>query len=114
MPRFHPTNAIVILPRLEIEYSETLNEVLKTMGMRIAFTPDADFSALSPCKMWISRVIHKTYLKVDEEGSEAASVAVVEMKRGGTHKLVFDRPFFFAVRDRRTDSLLLAGSILEP
>ena len=112
--RFHPANTLLILPHLEVETAYTLNQALKRLGMEIAFTDQADFRGMTSGASCIGRVLHNTYLEVDEEGAEAASAAVVEMKRGRAHKLVFDRPFFFAIRDKATDSLLLTGSILEP
>lgn len=71
------------MPKFEVEYSSSLKDVLIRLGMKEAFTPEADFSGITGGKgLVIDDVIHKTYLKVDEFGSEAAAVTVVVMKNG--------------------------------
>ena len=66
----------------------------------------------------ISKVIHKTFLEVNEEGTEAAAATAVEMTRSLSRdppfSMIVDRPFFCAIRDDDTGSLLFMGSIMEP
>jgi len=64
------------MPSLELEYeaSQELEAVLKDLGMAIAYYSESDFTPMSPRDPWLSRVAHKTYIRVGEEGSEAAGV----------------------------------------
>ena len=123
MKRFAVTEGEVVLPRFKVEYEVALDEVLKTMGMGIAFDPDrADFSGMvqSSEKVFISRVKHKTFAEINEEGTEAAAVTSVEMRATSamrpqkTFRMVVDHPFFCAIRDNKTGTLLFMGSIVDP
>ncbi len=108
------------LPKFEIEYEYTLNDVLKALGMQIAFNPElADFTRLfKPGGIFISEVKHKTYVKLDEEGTEAAAVTSVEVGYtsvgpGGFFMRV-NRPFIIAIREHNSGSILFIGKIIEP
>lgn len=123
MKQFAETEGEVVLPRFKVEYEVALDEVLKTMGMGIAFDPDrADFSGMvqSSEKVFISRVKHKTFAEINEEGTEAAAVTSVEMRATSamrpqkTFRMVVDHPFFCAIRDNKTGTLLFMGSIIDP
>ena len=107
------------LPKFEIEYEILLNDALKALGMEIAFDPyQADFSNLGNApegNLFISRVNHKTYLKIDEKGAEGAAVTSVGV--GVTSLppyLKFDRPFVFLLRNQNTNTLIFAGKIEDP
>jgi len=102
------------LPRFKLEYSIELKDILKALGMEIAFTGGADFSGISPSRLWIDKVKHKTFLEVNEEGTEAAGTTGVASTRGGRQMIIFDRPFFFVIRDKQTGTILFMGSLLEP
>ena len=94
-----------------------INDALKALGMSIAFDVRADFAEMTPPPAFISLVKHKTFLEVNEEGTEAAAATVVEMTRGGppqTFRMTVDRPFFCAIRDNETGTLLFMGSIVDP
>ena len=67
----------VNMPKFKFEFERSLAEDLKKMGMEIAFTTEADFSGISPVDLLISDVIHKTYIDVNEEGTEAAAVTAI-------------------------------------
>jgi serine protease inhibitor len=110
---------LIDLPKFEIGYKIQLNEVLKAMGMEIAFDPFlADFSRLGNApegNLFISSVNHKTYLKIDEKGAEGAAVTSVGV--GVTSlppHLNFDRPFVFLLRNRDSNTLIFAGKIEDP
>ena len=108
------------LPKFKIEYSITLNDALKAMGMISAFD-DADFSKMRPEKdLFISRVLHKTYVKVDEEGTEAAGVTAVEFTRSSVSPgnnevyMKINRPFIFAIRENSSGAILFVGKVVNP
>ena len=106
-------DSMMILPRFKLEYEVKLNDTLKAMGMEIAFDSGADFSGMGP-SLFISEVQHKAFVEVNEEGTEAAAATAV----GGIKSLppVFrvDRPFFFAIYDNRTKTILFMGIVWEP
>ena len=109
------------LPKFEVEFKIFLNQVLNRLGMKRAFKPQADFSGISDTTaMFIGSVIHKTYLKVDENGSEAAAVTAVIMANGTlpfTPKVTtmnVNRPFIFILRSKllpKNNDLLFIGKI---
>jgi serpin B len=105
------------LPRFDFEFSRSLKEDLKAMGLREAFSDEADFSGISEIPLRISDVIHKTYIKLDEKGTEAAAVTAVTMELTsiGPGKLLrFDRPFLFAITENSSNSILFMGKVSEP
>ncbi|MBS0015058.1 MAG: serpin family protein [Arthrospira sp. SH-MAG29] len=110
------------LPRFKLEYEVGLNDSLKSMGMDIAFDPNqADFSNLtSDNNVRISEVKHKTFVEVNEEGTEAAAVTSVTVVTESTpsipepFSMVVNRPFFLAIRDNQTRTILFMGSIVNP
>jgi len=115
----------VYLPKFDITYGKKrLNDILKNLGMDIAFDPvNADFSNMAnvnpSMNVFISFVDHKAVIKVNEEGTEAAAVTVVGM--GVTSAvptqpdvLRVDRPFFFVIRDDRSGSILFMGKVMDP
>jgi serine protease inhibitor len=111
----------VYLPRFRMEWDKILNETLQAMGMRLAFIGgQADFSELSDEAvargLYISRVRQKTYVDVDEEGTEAAGVTSVEIRDSASARFVFraDRPFLFVIRERFSGTILFAGVLVEP
>jgi serpin B len=119
MSRFHHMEGSIVLPRFRLEYEKQLNETLMALGMGIAFGRGADFSAMCDTPAYISEVVHKTFVEVNEEGTEAAAATAVVMVRSmlmpqETFRMVVDRPFFCAIRDERTGALLFMGSVVEP
>jgi serine protease inhibitor len=106
----------VQLPRLEIEWASSLVSTLRAMGMEVPFEPgQADFSEMFPGGgPWIDEVLQKTYLRVDEKGTEAAAVTGVAMVTSMPPTLTFDRPFFLAIYDHATETVLFLGQITDP
>ena len=106
------------LPRFKLTSQFRLKDVLKAMGMIRAFnSEEADFSGMSfEQKLFISALIHKAFVDVNEEGAEAAAATavVVKTKKGGIRRTVFraDHPFVFLIRDNRTGSLLFLGRLV--
>jgi serine protease inhibitor len=112
---------ILEFPKFKLEYRLLMNDVLKTMGMAVAFDPNmADFSRINnDIQLNISEVIHKTFVQVDEEGTEAAAVTVVVVGYTsiGPDKNVYmrvDHPFMFVLRERKSGTILFIGKILQP
>ncbi len=107
------------LPRFSFEYETSLNDALNALGMGIAFDENAaDFSGMRPTppSLFISEVKHKTFIDVNEEGTEAAAVTSVEVGTTAmpeTFSMIVDRPFFFAIADDMTGTILFMGSILK-
>lgn len=107
----------VFMPRLKVENKFKLKETLEDMGMPVAFTPMANFSGISDTPVMISDVIHKTYVTVDEEGTEAAAVTAVQFEYTSIpeYKLFnVNRPFVFIISEKSTGVILFAGKIGNP
>jgi serpin B len=105
---------ILNLPRFKSENKFLLNEPLISMGMPTAFTANADFTKISDIRLMISRVLHKTYIAVDEDGTEAAAVTAVEMRETSMPiipEVRVDRPFIFAIREKSTGVILFIGKM---
>lgn len=105
----------VFLPKFRIEYDSYLNRPLVAMGMDRAFSPEADFSRLTTTSVCIQFVRQKTFVEVDEEGTEAAAVTVVGVGvTSAPPSLRADRPFLFAIRERHSGTILFMGAIGDP
>jgi len=112
----------LFLPKFKIEYKVLLNEVLSAMGMAQSFGADADFSNLftEELDLAISRVLHQSFIELDEEGTEAAAATVIEIgvtsAGPGTKPNVIyvDKPFAFFIREKHSKSILFAGKLLDP
>src|SRR5262249_9005702 len=111
---------IVSLPRFTLEAEFSLKPVLCVLGADLAFSGQADFSGISEEPLQISEVIHKAFVEVNEEGTEAAAATGVSMGlcavRPATEPIVFkaDHPFLFFIKDRDTNAVLFAGRVLDP
>lgn len=113
------------LPRFKFEFETSLNDTLKALGMESAFDQvSADFSKMSPIPpgLYISEVKHKTFVEVNEEGTEAAAATGVSLEALSlsktlipeTFSMIVDRPFCFAIVDDLTGVILFMGSVTEP
>lgn len=114
-------NVVISMPRFKFGYKTKLNDILKQMGMPKAFQPDiADFSKISDIDLYISDVVHKTYIDVNETGTEAAAVTAIVFNTTsvgpGHEKIHFtvDRPFVFAITEKDTDAILFMGEVQNP
>ena len=104
----------MMLPRFKLEYAVSLNDTLKALGMEVAFGRSANFSGIGP-NLFISEVKHKTFVEVNEEGTEAVAVTSGDI-RALSIPPVFrvDRPFFFTIYDAETQTILFMGTVTEP
>lgn len=120
LDRAEPDFVDVTLPRLNASANYLLNGPLGRMGMSLAFTPRADFGGISAAPLAISGVSQFTFLRVDEEGTEAAAVTVDAIivtgarMRGRPAVFHADRPFLFMLRDRESGAILFFGRIVRP
>lgn len=104
----------IYLPKFKTTGKYELKEPLMQMGMVKAFTDQADFSNISDINLLISRIIHSTYCSVDQEGTEAAAVTVVEFELTSMPmNYVFNanRPFIFVIREKSTGVILFMGKM---
>ncbi len=103
-------------PRFKVECEYKLKDVLSDMGMGLAFTNAADFSKISSnSRLAISEVVHKTFVEVTEDGTEAAAVTLVEMANTSVieDKSLYEvnKPFVFAIQEKSTGVILFMGKI---
>lgn len=107
------------LPKFEGEYSLSMNEILKDMGLNTAFNAlEADFGGIGSSDMgniYIGNVFHKTYISLDERGTEAAAATKIEMKAGAaidnTKYVILDRPFVYMIIDNSTNIPIFIGTV---
>jgi serpin B len=122
---FQRRKGLIVMPRFKVEFSASLKNALRKLGMDVAFSPkSADFSGMCPVShdrnVYIDDVLHKTFAEVNEEGTEAAAVTAVVMGVTSSaemvrpFRMVVDRPFFFAIRDNKTGLILFMGQIVNP
>lgn len=113
----------VRLPKFETEYSVTLNDILVQMGMADAFDPVlADFTAMATVpedrNIYISRVLHKTFISVDEKGTRAGAATVVEMPDSAEmiedpKQVYLDRPFIYLLIDCENNEPFFMGTMMD-
>lgn len=111
----------VSLPKFKFDYDRELGSDLTAMGLGEAFSGAADFSGISDIALYISKVLHKTYIDCNEEGTEAAAVTAVVMNFtsavdpvDGPIVIKFDRPFLFAITENSSNSIVFLGKLTEP
>jgi serpin B len=113
------TGVALTMPKFEFDSEFSLTNTLAGMGMPIAFSGDADFSGMTgTLALYISEVIHKAFVSVDEAGTEAAAATAVIMPESGppepTIEVTIDHPFIFLIRDIETGAILFVGRVLNP
>ena len=120
MSQFAKREGSVRLPRFKMDYEATLNDALSALGMEEAFTSSANFSEMGN-NLKISQVKHKTFVEVNEEGTEAAATTSVGIELTSAQlpsqkpfEMIVNRPFFCTIRDNQTGTVLFMGSIVEP
>ncbi len=120
MTEFNYQEGTVEMPRFQLEYELELRQILNKLGMGIIFDPQkADFSKISQNPVFVSGVKHKTFLEVNEKGTEAAAVTSIGMRTTSVNldqpfRMKIDRPFFCVIKDEKTGSILFMGAIFNP
>jgi len=115
----YKTSIDLFMPRFKYEFKTELKNVLSAMGMGIAFTPfAADFSNISEQDLFISKVLHQTFIETNEEGTEAAAATVVMMELtsvpSGPLVVKLDKPFIYIIRETSTNSIVFMGKTGNP
>jgi serpin B len=114
-----PTEVTLTMPRFGFDSLFGLKDTLAGMGMPIAFSVEADLSGMtgSP-ELFISDVVHKAFIAVDEAGTEAAAATVATVPASAPLEppveITVDRPFIFLIRDIETDAILFVGRVVNP
>ena len=112
---------MVELPRFRAEFGVKLNDALASLGMSDAFSQrTANFSMMSHSDLYISLVLHKTFIEVNEQGTEAEAATAVVMTKGASppgrppFEMRMDRPFLYAIQDHQTGVMLFLGTMNTP
>lgn len=119
MDSFVEIEGVLYLPKFKLEYEQTLNDALSALGMGVAFNrANADFTGINrDGNLFISQVKHKTFVEVNEQGTEAAAVTSVEIEVTSVpdkFEMRLDRPFMFVIRDHHVGTQLFLGKIVKP
>jgi serpin B len=112
----------VELPHMKLENSYGLDGSLAALGIRRAFTPEADFSGISDQSLYVSSVVQKTFVEVNEQGTMAGAATVLTLTAGihdpkkepPPFEMIVDHPFLVAICDNATGSVLFLGAIVDP
>ena len=115
-----PQYVDLYLPKFKLEQKYNLNDKLIRMGMPTAFTPGADFSKMTNESVYIDKVIHQSFVEVDEEGTEAAAATAVIMVNFSAEpsstpvEFRADHPFIFVIEHRESGQILFMGKVETP
>jgi serine protease inhibitor len=114
--QIHTEEMRVSLPKFTLEYEIELKDALSALGMGIAFSDTADFTGMyAPGGIFISKVKHKAFVDVNEEGTEAAAATLVGMAPTSIPtSFVVDRPFVFVIREKLSGTILFMGKVVDP
>ncbi len=116
--QFNKQEVSITLPKFKMDYSTNLNDSLINLGMPSAFSGNADFSNMvKNGGVYIDEVLHKSYIEVNEKGTEAAAATSVEMKETASPVMKImnvNRPFFFVIQDNESEIILFMGEINSP
>jgi len=108
---------VFAMPRFEMEYKESLVKALSSMGMGIAFGGGCDLTGIADADLVIDDVKHKSFIEVNEEGTEAAavtSVVIVETSVPQIPAMILDSPFVFVIRENQSNNVLFIGKMMNP
>merc|ERR1719245_3036525 len=113
--RLFEQQVMITVPKFKMEFKTSLRDTLKDLGVEDLFDErNADLSDISDEELYVSEVNHKAVIEVNEKGSEAAAVTVVQIETRvtnlGVEKVVFDRPFLFVIYDIQNKIPLFFGA----
>ncbi len=120
LPGFRESKGTLVLPRFKLRYGAELSKPLMALGLRTALSPAADFSGMSPSRLFLSEVKQESFVQVNEEGTEAAAVTTGVMALASVRnqpppfQMVVDRPCLFLISDQATKSILFMGMVFDP
>ena len=119
MDSMYPTDVDIYLPKFTYKTEYNLKEMLMAMGMDISFTPGADFSGMNGYGgLFIEKVLHKAFVEVNEEGTEAAAATTVHVMESSISEppKVFDadHPFLYLIQHKETGTILFMGKVVDP
>lgn len=117
--QFRTRKGLLEMPRFKLEYENSLNTTLQTLGMNRLFEK-ADFSQMTDIPVEVSEVKHKTFVEINEKGTEAAAVTSIGIRATSAmpvhepFRMIVNRPFYCAIVDRQTETILFMGAIADP
>jgi serpin B len=114
LAKMQPRSVGLSLPRFTVEDEWNLVRPLKALGMASAFSDPAGFREMVDGPTVIGDAVHKVFMEVNEEGTEAAAVTAVMMSRSMPAPFVVDRPFVLAIHDEETGAILFLGQVTDP
>lgn len=121
LPRFISREGTVVFPKFKLNSSLLLNQPLQGLGMQQAFIPgSANFSGMSNDPLFVSEVLQKSFVDVNEQGTEAAAVTTVTVRATAVMRplppfeMIVDHPFFFVISDKPTGAILFMGIVKDP
>ena len=112
-----PKETTVGLPRFTTTQSFDLTKELESMGMPSAFNDTSNLSGMNGMTndLYVSDVLHKAFVKVDESGTEAAAITLVKVhSRSQSNSFIVDHPFIFLIRENGSGSILFIGRVIDP
>lgn len=117
--KFTSQEGFVSLPKFKIEYEITLNKTLQSLGMTEIFSSKANFKNITSKRVAVDEVKHKTFIEVNEEGTEAAAATSIGIRLTSIpinepFRMIINRPFFYAIQDNNTGTILFMGKMLNP
>jgi serpin B len=119
LSQFQKKSGLIEIPKFDLEYEIELRNILGGLGMISMFNPEkADFSLMTPEQVKVDQVKHKTFLEVNEKGTEAAAVTSIGIRTTSfdptpPFEMIVNRPFFCAIQDNQTGTILFMGAIRE-
>jgi serine protease inhibitor len=116
--QFSSTQKVLVeIPKFSYEFKDLLNVPLINLGLGVAFSEGANFSGITDnANLYISRVIHQSFIDVNEEGTEAAAATIVELRENATlpTSIKFDKPFLYVIKENSTGAILFMGKVGNP
>jgi len=121
IPECRMRSGQIVLPRFKLEYGAGLKDALVALGMGIAFEAGANFQGMGAGQLWISDLVHKSFVEVNEKGTEAAAATRTGLLTGRPRPLeekgftmIVDHPFVAAICNNNSGAVLFAGFIMDP